>query len=487
MMTRQVVSKRKALVVVLGELARSPRMQYQCISLAKDDYQVTVIANSGNDKCCEELESNQLIEQKFIPDFKVSWLPRSFSYILRPICQSLLLLITLFQLIFTFKLPHIILLQNPPSIPTIPVMVVFSKLTNSRFIIDWHNYGYSILALKLGQDHLLVKIYQWIEFFFGRHADAGFCVSESMRESLIKHHKIKYPLKVLYDKPPIHFKSMKPKDKHKFFIKMKQTIKEFRSPMDDDTRFTIHDPFNKRLIVNRPLRPAILLSSTSWTEDEDFDMLLDALKLYDNTRSGQIFDESYICNNDDQFCLPNLVCVITGKGPLKSYYETKIKEYNFHHVEIILPWLASVDYPEMVGSADLGVCLHSSSSRVDLPMKVVDMFGCSVPVLAYHYDAISELVVEDFFGMTFHDKNDLFQKIVLLLRDFHEDDRVPISNRNSKSSLLNQFRKNISRFYLKNRWEDNWISEAKPLLQKLRPDKERKLDRKNSINLITNQ
>lgn len=457
---------RKALVVVLGDLARSPRMQYHCISLSNNGYDVTVIANGGGpsgDKACEKLESNKNIKQKLMTDsinFK-KFLPSVMAYLVRPIWQALLLFVQL----LTTPVPHVIVLQNPPSVPTLPIMYFYTRLVGSRLIIDWHNYGFSILNLNLRSDHVLVRVYKFLEFFFGRRADAGFCVSETMLTDLKDNYGITYPLFVLYDKPPSHFNSLSVNEKHDFFLKMKDSIPAFKSDTRDwyhrgqgapqehrETRFTVNHCDPPYHVIPRPDRPAILLSSTSWTEDEDFDLLLDALQHYNQS----IIEQSDL--ESKQMRLPKLVCVITGKGPLKAYYEEKIQNMKFEHIDIVLPWLSAEDYSKMVGSCDIGVSLHSSSSGVDLPMKVVDLFGCGIPVLAYKYKAINELVVEDFYGLTFTDSQDLFLRLKFLLKDFyHHEDGLP----------LDRYRKNICQHFLKSRWETNWKKIAKPLFDKL--------------------
>jgi beta-1,4-mannosyltransferase len=75
-----------------------------------------------------------------------------------------------------------------------------------KIIIDFHNYGYTILRLSI-KNALLLKIAQSYERFFGKKAHYAFCVSKQMQTDL----RIAWGIKaiVLYDRPNPHlFKAL---------------------------------------------------------------------------------------------------------------------------------------------------------------------------------------------------------------------------------------------------------------------------------------
>lgn len=113
--------------------------------------------------------------------------PRTIAFLFKVVWQTL----TLFCAILVKRKSNIVLVQNPPAIPTLAVCWFYCLLVNAKFIIDWHNYAYSILALTLGSDAPLVKLSLLYEQFFGKLADSNFCVTKAMRDDLNKRWSIK--------------------------------------------------------------------------------------------------------------------------------------------------------------------------------------------------------------------------------------------------------------------------------------------------------
>jgi len=48
-------------------------------------------------------------------------------------------------------------------------------------VIDWHNFGYSMLSHGLGQRHPLVAVARVYERTFARMADGHICVTQAMQ------------------------------------------------------------------------------------------------------------------------------------------------------------------------------------------------------------------------------------------------------------------------------------------------------------------
>ncbi|XP_053998095.1 chitobiosyldiphosphodolichol beta-mannosyltransferase [Hylaeus anthracinus] len=416
-------------IVVLGDLGRSPRMQYHILSFAKEGFTVDCIGYSGS-LPLKEIRENPCIRIYYLPpppelDDKLSRLP---CYVVKTVWQT----VTLLWVLFRKRIPGYILLQNPPAIPTFPICWFYSIIMDAQFIIDWHNYAYTIMALSLRNDHLLVKVAKIIETYFGSKAQSNFCVSKAFKEDLEEKWGIK--AEVLYDRPANIFQSISLMEKHTFLSKLSEKYNIFKGSKENSTVFTEYR-LNKVYLSSE--RPGFIVSSTSWTEDEDFSILLNALQEYENA----IVQET--CN------LPNLICVITGKGPLKEFYMAIIKLKNWKHVTIITPWLESEDYPKILASADLGICLHTSSSGLDLPMKVVDMFGCGLPVCAYNFKCLPELVIHYENGMIFSNEKELTTHLISWFENF--------PNNESQHKLDEKFRRELRNFQ-ENRWDGNWTS-----------------------------
>ncbi|CAH2306801.1 chitobiosyldiphosphodolichol beta-mannosyltransferase isoform X1 [Pelobates cultripes] len=369
--------------------------------------------------------------------FKVG--PRIVQYIIKVIMQAL----QLFYVLLKMDTPSYILLQNPPGLPSIAVTRLFCFLKKSQLIIDWHNYGYSILSLTNGPESPVVHIAKWYEHIFGRFSKYNFCVTNAMKEDLLVNWRIKAT--TLYDKPPSMFQETTLQLQHKLFMKLSVDYPQFKAhsdPSDFNIEKSAFTELNKKngIVIHTKGRPVLLISSTSWTEDEDFTVLLRALQDY----------EELIRNG---IKLPPLVCVITGKGPLKKYYTQLMEEMYFKHIHICTPWLEAEDYPLLLGSADLGVCLHKSSSGLDLPMKVVDMFGCCLPVCAVNFKCLHELVKHEENGFIFEDSKELAEQLQVLFSDFQSD-----------SCKLNRFRQNL-RESKQMRWDESWDQTVLPIIR----------------------
>ena len=113
--------------------------------------------------------------------------------------------------------------------------------------------------------------------------------------------------------------------------------------------------------------------------------------------------------------MPKLLVLITGKGALRKAFETAIakREKTWEAIAARCVFLSAEDYPTLLGCADLGVSMHSSSSGRDLPMKVVDMFGCGTPVLAKNFAAIGELVKDGKNGQVWSTGEELGNQIIV--------------------------------------------------------------------------
>lgn len=357
-------------VIVLGDLGRSPRMQYHAASLADAGHDVDLVGLEGALPTpavanhpritCHRL-SDRTFQGRAGGGIK-RFVAGSFA---RAVGQAQRLLMTLMRL----PRADVILVQNPPAIPTLAVSWLVARLRGGRLVIDWHNLSHTVAAIRLGESHRAVKAVARSERRWARRADGHLTVSKALAGWLSSKYGI--TVSVVYDRPSAAFVRTVPFAAAEMWTKLsaEASLGAERLPL--------------------------VVCPTSWTPDEDFDLLLEALERADRRLAR---DHS----------VPVLAVILTGRGVLRAGFEARAARRSFKAIAVRTHWLESADYPVLIGMADLGLCLHQSSSGLDLPMKVADFRGAGVPVAAFDYaPVLSEVLTDSHEGIKFRDPRDL--------------------------------------------------------------------------------
>jgi beta-1,4-mannosyltransferase len=322
----------------------------------------------------------------------------------------------LFAALMRMPKPDVILVQNPPAVPTLSVAWMVAKLRRARLVIDWHNLSHTILAVRLGSEHRAVRALARSEARWAKRAHAHITVSQAMAEWLKREWGIEAT--VLYDRPPA------------FFAKP-----DLAASADLWQRLA-------RDLNLGPRRIPLVVCPTSWTPDEDFDLLLEALERAERKLVELGPSEG-----------PELALLMTGRGALRPEFEKRLARRNLHRLAVRTTWLEPGDYPVLVGMADGGLCLHQSSSGLDLPMKLADFRGGNVPVVVYDYaPVVSEVITPGKEGVVFRDPGELSALLVAL----------------ATADLTSIPKFAAARTWLAanppSRWEPQWNEKARPLI-----------------------
>jgi beta-1,4-mannosyltransferase len=387
-------------VVVLGDLARSPRMLYHASALADSGADVDLVGY------VEHAVPSAVRDH---PRIRIHALPAPSGAARHRLPRVLFLVVALWNvlrqvvglattLLVRVGRPATILVQTPPAIPTLAVARAVARLRGARLVVDWHNLGWAMLGLRLGPAHPLVRLAAAYERRAAGGAAAHLCVSAALATTVASWDV--GPTAVLYDRPVAPF-----------------------APDEND---------------ERPHSTALIVSPTSWTVDEDFDLLLAAARAYDDAATNGS---------------PSLRIVVTGDGPLRADYERRFAALRLRHVDIGTAWIDADRYRAFLGRADVGLCLHRSASGLDLPMKIVDFFGAGVPVLALDYGpTLAELVRPDENGLLFRSAEDLAGALARVFDGFP-----------SRTALLARLREG-ARAERARTWHDVWSAIARPII-----------------------
>jgi beta-1,4-mannosyltransferase len=397
-------------------------MRYHAQALAANGIEVDLIGLEGTPMPRAITDESRISVHRIPPPtLRIRGGLTGSSYAIAGLFDAARVSFRLWRTLKKLRRPDLVLVQNPPAFPTLAVSWFSLRHRGVRFVVDWHNLGYTLLQLRLGRLHPAVRLARWFERRDARRVEANLCVSRGLAAFLESRFGVKQA-QVLYDRPASAF-----------------------VPVERAERELFRQALFARLGI-RASTVGFIVCPTSWTEDEDFDVVIDAVtQLEERIRGWQAGSSSRR--------FPELVILVTGDGARRAEFERRFAGLPARRIQLRTRFLEPEDYPRVVGSADLGLCLHRSSSGLDIPMKIADLFGAGVPVCALDYGAcLAERVRHGDNGLLFSTGRQLADVLFDLFETFPSDQK-----------MLERLRAG-ARKSARPTWEEGWEREAKPVL-----------------------
>src|SRR5262249_46516256 len=197
----------RAVVVSLGDLGRSARMLYHARALAANGVDVDLVGFEGTPLPKAVTDERRITIRRIDPATLRRGHFFGASYAVAGLLDAARLSLRLWRTLRKLKQPDLVLIQNPPAFPTLPVPLFSLRRRGVRFVIDWHNLGYTLLRLRLGRWHPVVRLARWLERRDARRVDANLPVSRSLAGFLDRRFGVSQA-SVLYDRPASAFGPM---------------------------------------------------------------------------------------------------------------------------------------------------------------------------------------------------------------------------------------------------------------------------------------
>ncbi|KNH09699.1 glycosyltransferase [Perkinsela sp. CCAP 1560/4] len=383
-----------------------------------------------------------------IPRLRISGTLRALHrFLIAPIIKALWIIYVVFvKILLTNEEPsklQCFLVQNPPTIPILPIARICAWLLSCQLVVDWHNIGSTLLGYSLFQDSGVLPVartVQWrqllrfqtlqtlhfplfvhfcFEFVCGQ-GDRNLVVSHKMGKHMLEIfnlslvERIQYALTVSsrsayetgLNSPSIQQKKSTSNvvgtviDYHDrpLLSKLKQIGNAALS--SDKRESQIHEYWKGIGVHRGNARSFYVIMSCSWSKDDDVGFLFDAI-LRLSKISWSVAD------------FPSIHVVVTGTGPnhgafLRLLETSRLAELRNAPLDrpasgpftvfYSSPLVTSMyfdnyeTYMETISRCHLGLCVHRTSGVADLPMKIIEYYTCGVPVVALHYNGIEEIL-----------------------------------------------------------------------------------------------